>query len=230
VTQDETKPTIDERYTSATNTSTMKMETERSMPIDVLTAAGWSQSRIGAAVLRLHSEFDAVEKPIRPTPARIAALVGTSQSVIKDLKADRDKQGRLTQAGARSYAHAWYRHEVGILLGRLKTLPALRELLALQCEKEWGWEEPRDKSVAVLIWWLDQTCPHCNGLKFQKVEGAPALSHKPCRRPPDGCGGTGLARAPYGQEGMRLANWIDQCVQLARTQISKALHGRRNPA
>jgi hypothetical protein len=226
MTQDETKPDVGERYTSATHTSTMKMETERSMPIDVLTAAGWSQSRIGADLLRLHSEFDAVEKAIRPTPGSVAALIGTYQSEIKDLKADRDKLGRLTQAGARAYAHAWYRHEAGMLLGRLKTLPAVRKVLANQCEKEWSWEGPRDKSAAVLIWWLNQTCLACNGTKYEIVLGTNRQSGKLCRS----CQGSGLMPVPYGQEGARLANWMDQCVQLARTQISKALHGSRIPA
>lgn len=222
MTEDTTKPGIEERYSSATNTSTMKMEVERSMPVDVLTAAGWSQSRIGSALLRLHSEWDAVEKPTRPSPGRIAALVGTAQSAIKDVKADLDKYGRLTPNGARIYAQAWHRHEAGLLLGKLKTLPAVRGQVEEHL-KSWGMAEPATQVAAVLLWWLDQTCHACHGTKYEVVAGTNRQSGRLCRC----CQGSGLMPVPHGQDGKRLANWLDGCTQLARTQISKSLHGRR---
>ena len=194
MTEDATKPGIEERYSSATNTSTMKMEVERAMPIDVLTAAGWSQSRIGAALLRLHSEFDAAEKP------RLYKSPHTSR---KD-------------------AAAWLVHEQKLLMGKLKTLPDVRGQV-VHYVTLWGYAEPVGKSAAVLLWWLDQTCPACHGTKYEVVAGTNRQSGKLCRT----CQGSGLMPVPHGQDGKRLANWLDGCVQLARTSISKSLHGRR---
>lgn len=194
MTEDTTKPGIEERYSSATNTSTMKMEVERSMPVDVLTAAGWSQSRIGSALLRLHSEFDAAEKP------RLHKSPHTSR---KD-------------------AHAWLLHEQKILMGKLKTLPAVRGQIEEHL-KSWGMAEPATQVAAVLLWWLDQTCHACHGTKYEVVAGTNRQSGRLCRC----CQGSGLMPVPHGQDGKRLANWLDGCTQLARTQISKSLHGRR---
>jgi hypothetical protein len=187
---DETKPSIEERYSSATSTSTMKMELERSMPIDVLTAAGWSQSRIGAALLRLHSEWDSAEKP---------------------------RLHKSPHTGRRE-AQAWLLHEQKILMGKLKTLPSVRGQVE-QHLMQWGYAEPASKSAAVLLWWLDQTCHHCHGTKYEIVPGTNRQSGKLCRT----CQGSGLMPVPHGQDGRRLANWLDGCTQLARTQISKHL-------
>ena len=242
MTEDTTKPNIEERYSSATNTSTMKMEVERAMPIDVLTAAGWSQSRIGAALLRLHSEFDAAEKPRRPTAEAITRLAATmlmkdGTKKVKRKQRSENGQVEIVEAvvdnmvpdvkAARSEAARWYFHEQKLLMGKLKTLPALRGQVELHL-KDAGHADPASQAAAVLCWWLDQTCPCCHGLKFQRIEGAPALSHKPCPRPQHGgCGGTGKVAVPYGEDGKRLANWLDGCVQIARSRIGHSLHQRR---
>lgn len=73
------------------------------------------------------------------------------------------------------------------------------------------------KIGAVIRYWLSQTCPRCDGRKFQVVAGTARLSTKQC--PPvtqGGCGGTGFMEVPYGQEGRRLANHMDNCVQRYR--------------
>jgi hypothetical protein len=75
------------------------------------------------------------------------------------------------------------------------------------------------KIGAVIRYWLSQTCPKCDGLKFQVLPGTARLSTKMCPPPTQGgCGGTGFAQVPHGQEGRKLANHMDQCAHRYRQQ------------
>jgi len=55
--------TTEEMYTSATHASNLRVEADRPSQADIIIAAGWSYSRTGMALLRLHSEYDGVEHP-----------------------------------------------------------------------------------------------------------------------------------------------------------------------
>lgn len=80
------RPDVEERYTTATNASSLVLEERTTGPADVLVAAAWSPTRIGAALLRLHSEFDggqrARQRPFKdregkwttPTDAKLLAM------------------------------------------------------------------------------------------------------------------------------------------------------------
>ncbi len=46
----------EEKYLVATNTSNLRVEAERTGAADVIIAAGWSASRIGGALMRLHTK------------------------------------------------------------------------------------------------------------------------------------------------------------------------------
>lgn len=50
--------TIEERYSSAVTASSLKVEADKGGAADVLIAAGWSPSRIGSALMRLHTKAD----------------------------------------------------------------------------------------------------------------------------------------------------------------------------
>ena len=50
--------TLEERYTRATTSSNLKCEADTRSDVDVLIAAGWSPSRLGAALMRLHTRKD----------------------------------------------------------------------------------------------------------------------------------------------------------------------------
>jgi hypothetical protein len=54
-------PTVEEKYTSAIHASNLRVEADKGGSADVLIAVGWSPSRLGAALMRLHSEQDAAE-------------------------------------------------------------------------------------------------------------------------------------------------------------------------
>lgn len=185
--------TIEETYCSATTSSNLRVEADRRGDADVLIAAGWSMSRIGAALLRLHSEYDGVEHP------RMATVVQFK--------------------GDKKAAHAHNLHETGLMLGRLKALPAVREQIAVQAQV-WGGADPLKVAAEVVRWWLAQVCQECHGTKFDAVPGTGRLSAKACRA----CRGTGLAPVPCGELGKQLANWMDECLHAGRDSIRKRLH------
>lgn len=208
------RPTFDERYASARNSTNLTVDSSElpNRDADVLMAAAWSQSRIGHALLQLHSEWDAAEKPRKPKKEdaeRIALslpLVEVGNASIPNMKA------------AWELAYQWHTHETMILLAKLKTLPQIRINLAEQC-RVWGWDDPIAKSSEILRWWLDQTCHTCHGTMWEVVEGTNRQSSRPCRA----CRGSGTSHIPHGQMGKRLANWMDEGVDIARRRIRKSL-------
>lgn len=197
------KPDIEERYMSACTASNLRVEADRPSAADIIIAAGWSQSRIGGALLRLHTEYDASER------LRLA----TADQFLPEGKTTKEQRGRAAHD-----AHVFNLHEAGLLLGKLKTLPVVREQITLQMVK-WKIAEPQEKGIQVLRWWLAQTCPTCRGTKFQCVPGTDRQSGKACAK----CRGTGLREVPCEQEGRKLANFLDQCVARARLEIARRL-------
>ena len=59
--------TIDESYSSACNTSDLTVKAERRSDVDTLIACGMTPGLLGAALLRLHSEWDGTAKPRKLT-------------------------------------------------------------------------------------------------------------------------------------------------------------------
>jgi hypothetical protein len=148
---DNEKPDITERYSNATHASSLVVQERTSGPGDMLIAAGWSKSRTGAALMRLHSEWDGVEKP----------------------RASRDKNV------SRAEAAKWLEHEHKILLGKLKTLPEVRGALTDWCDRQ-DYKNPTEKAMIALMWWLDPTCNVCHGRKFETIKDTPTLSGRRC--------------------------------------------------
>lgn len=204
-TESDDKPSIEEQYTRATNTSNLRMDTREGSPrgaADIIMAAGWSDYRIGGALLRLHTEFDGAEKP------RLA-----SREDFLSVGAQHDRDAR--KAASRR-AHEFNLHEMGLLLQKLKSLPDVRMQLTLQLLK-WKVEDAEATAVTVLRWWLAQACPECGGTKFKVAEGTSRHTGKACQF----CMGTGKRDLPHGQVGRKLANFMDQCVERARAGIKR---------
>lgn len=87
-------PTVDERYITATNTSNLKVLSDRRGAADVLIAAGWSASRLGAALMRLHSEFDGAARANSETDARLmAGKLKSLPTVLEQLQLQAIKWG-----------------------------------------------------------------------------------------------------------------------------------------
>lgn len=214
------KRCVEEAYQVAGNSSDLRVESDIRGDADLIIAAGWSESRVGMALLRLHSEWDKAEKPRRPSPVQIAMLAATMPRTVKvegQLKPRMLKDGERVQM-AKATAHEWYLAEMAKLVNKLGSLPEVRRQLVAYVPK-WGIQEAAVKVPAVIAYWLDQTCHHCHGLKFLKAHCAPALSTKSCKA----CDGTGIAAVPHGQEGRRVANYMDECLQKGRSSIKRNL-------
>lgn len=208
--------TVEERYTGATSTSNLKVEARRQMPADLLIAAGWSPTRLGAALLRLHSEWDGAEKPRRVTADRIEQMAAALPRV--------NKNGReaLDMAAARRQANDWYVHELKILFQKLKTMPEVRHQLQLWAEHK-DIEEGERLAAGVLAWWLDHTCPACCGRGQELIKGAPVKSTRNCSV----CKGTAETPKPGGMLGRLMLDHINDCVTRARASLKQRLqHGR----
>lgn len=118
----------EEAYTSAMTSSNLRVEADRPGDADVIISAGWNQVRIGGALLRLHTEFDASEKLRLATAAQFLAAGKTT------------KEQRVAAA---KEAAEFNLHETGLLLGKLKALPEVRKQAVLQGMK-WGMGAPQD--------------------------------------------------------------------------------------
>lgn len=219
-------PTVEERYSGATNTSNLKVEARRQLPADLLIAAGWSPTRLGAALLRLHSEWDGAEKPHRPTKERIDRIIA-SLPRIKD--GTRKIDGQVVDnmvadvKGGRRTANDWYIHEVKMLLQKLKTMPEVRQAL-IYWALEHGMEDREHLAALVLSWWLDHTCPACGGRGKELMIGAPVKSHRNCKV----CKGTGETAKPAGMDGRLMLEHIGDCVTRARAALKQRLQGTRS--
>lgn len=208
-TTDDQKPTVDELYSTATHTSNLRMEmdSERRSNADILVAAAWSPSRLGSALLRLHSEWDGAAHPRKISPQAIREYALTLAGTPTQRKHK-----------AHQIAHDWYLHEVALLLGKLKTLPVVRYQLSMQASK-WEIEDPERTACAVLLWWLDHVCPECQGRKEEIIPDSPSLSGRACQV----CRGSGERPLPYWGDGRRLLNHIEGCIGSARVSIRQRL-------
>ena len=201
--------TVEERYLVAGNTSDLSVSPDRKTAADLMIAAGWSPSRLGAAALRLHSEWAAAALPRRPGREQISRIALELPLL----------NGKPDLAHANRVALHWHQVELRRVFDRLHSLPAVRDQLAVQALQR-GMSGPAALAAAVLCHWLDPVCPSCHGLKFMQVKGAPALSAKVC----PACRGLGRTDPPQGQDGRWLLNYLDRCVAVARGSISKRLH------
>lgn len=202
------KPGIDERYLVAGNATDLTVMPDQSGPVDMLIAAAWSQSRLGSAALRLHSEWSAAAPPKRIGRELIDRIAHKMPLL----------NGKPDLNAARTTANHWTAVELRRVYARLHSLGAVREQLVQQALLR-GMESPSLLAAAVLYHWLDPVCPVCHGRKFALASGAAALSAKAC----SACHGAGRTDPPGGQDGRWLLNYLDRCVAVARGSIKKRL-------
>lgn len=218
----EDRPNIEEAYASATNTSDLKIDTLKQRPIDSIIAAGWSYSRIGAALLRLHSEWDGAEKPQKASPEQLELLAETFHKEKNGLVKWKEKLPSGEESvvelkpleAAKRQAAAWYLHELGLLFQKLKTLQEVRHQLKLWCGRV-GIAGEEHKVAAVIGWWLDPTCTVCEGQGWQLMAGTRRLSNRVCET----CQGSRELRIPYGQDGRKMLGFMNDCLSAARSSM-----------
>ena len=196
--QDSERRGVDEAYASAMSSTNLRVESACKGDADLLIAAGWSHSRVGAALIRLHSEWDGAAR---------GRVLGA---------ADFERRAKAGQAAeersrAQGEAMAVNEQEARLLFAKLKTLPAVQEQLSLQLAR---WQVPDATNAAGVMarWWLQRRCGACSGTGLVQRAG------KVCKH----CS-QGEKRPPMGELGKRAANYMDDCVQRARASIGKAL-------
>lgn len=216
---DET-PGVEEEYSSAMTSSNLRVDTARRSQADAIIAAGWNQARIGAALMRLHTQFDAAAKP-KPMSAdaakRLAASVTIGQiaPLVKELGINIGslRPAAAVEAIAKAYAQASFMKDMRLLLGKLKEFPVVRDQLAREV-MAWGSPAADAEEIAIEVvrWWLSPRCTVCHGTKWQVVPGTNRLSNHACRA----CRGKGEAPIPFDGVGKRLLGWMNECRGSAR--------------
>lgn len=79
------KPTVEERYSRANNSSDLTVKADVRSDADVLIAAGLTPGILGHALMRLHGEWDAAAKPARITETDATLLYGRLKSLQRVL-------------------------------------------------------------------------------------------------------------------------------------------------
>lgn len=212
-------PTTQEQYACAIHSMNLRVEAGRQGDADLLIAAGWSKSRFGAAMMRLHSEWDSAERrgcriPRKATRKQIGKA---AQEIARRARAEKVEQAHSDQAKA-ELAVA-YERELKETMRHLKSLPDARLHLSIKLAMD-GHQNAEELAAAVLLHWLAPTCMACCGRKSQLVKWSEdELSDQACGC----CGGSGLTPIPGGDVGRAAASYIDDCVDRARQGIQAKL-------
>ena len=224
---DDDKPNIEEQYTSATQATSLVVDPDHSGSADKLIASGWSKSRLGSALLRLHSEADRSPEPVRVHERGIEAIAAEiarercqkENAGIQDIK--KRSKPVVREADmiiARAQAHEWYLHDQALRLQRLKRLPEVRHQLTT-----WAWcsdiPQPLDVVAAALQWWLSKRCSVCQGQKWKIIPGTGRLSQLPC----EACGGTGKPPKPHGALTTMVVDYMNECIAASRSSMAQRL-------
>jgi hypothetical protein len=135
------KPGVDEVYQVAGNTSNLTVEADRRGAGDVLIAAGWSPSRLGMALLRLHSAWDAHKPragraPLTPSDLHLLANSLKGRPAVWDQLAPwLSLKGIASDIGAAALLH-WLHPTCHACEGHgLKKVPNAPALSARRCNK-----------------------------------------------------------------------------------------------
>lgn len=222
-------PTIEERYSSATNASNLKVERDSNVRnvADILIAAGWSRNHFGTSPMRLQSEWDGSAKPRALSADAVRVLAGTFE---KERGPDgkvwfsfRNGRVRVSPAeAARHQASEWHLHELGLLLQRLKSLPEVRDML-MSWGSCMGIESASVKAAAVVAWWLNHTCPMCHGGGYEIVLGTNRQSNRLCTH----CKGSKKVKLPHGLDGAAMVGEIERSLHQATCSMGAATSSRR---
>lgn len=87
------RPTLGERYSTATESSNLKVK-ETACDADILIAAGWAHEEIGSMLVRLQSEFDSAKSEMRGQGATALVDQVLILSKLKTLPATKQALGR----------------------------------------------------------------------------------------------------------------------------------------
>ena len=92
--RDDSKATIEERYSGAVTASNLRVEADKGGAGDLLIAVGWSPSRLGAALMRLHTEYDGAGLSRNPSRTDVMLLVSKLKS-LADVRREAEIQCKV---------------------------------------------------------------------------------------------------------------------------------------
>lgn len=217
MTDEQTKPDIGERYTSAVASSNLKVEAEKRTPADMVIAAGMNRQRLGMALRRLSTEWDSQAKPKKASPEILAAMQAAYVKLDTGMVVYKGQIITPAMAAHREAAE-WFAHELGLVFQRLKTLQEVRAAL-VHWGAEKGIEGPEHVVGSVIQWWLDPVCPACSGVKYRIIQGTGRTGSKTCPE----CKGSGERKIPHGVHGRVVLNYIGNCLNVSASDLRRRL-------
>lgn len=196
------RPGLQERYELATNTSDLTLTPHRTGPVDLLIAAGLSATELSAGLAHLRAQWPSA-KPRKFTENQVAEHAATLPK----------RKGKPDLKRARTdYLAAYYvaiKRAAEGLHGRDEVM---RQLLT------WAAVKGIDGDLVgpALTWWVDSTCPVCDGRGARRLPDAPALGAA-CPH----CNGSGLRPKPHDAE--RVLACIGHALGSARQGMRERL-------
>jgi hypothetical protein len=201
-TDGDSPPGIDERYQAASNTSDLRVEADHRGAGDVLIAAGWSQSRLGMALLRLHSEW-----------TKAQPKMFSDQHVTEHAATLPPRKGKPDTKRAREELQDAYVAAVRTRAERIRGREAVEQQLLA-----WAMLKGIDSEVVrpTLTHWLAPKCPVCLGRGKRRHADAPVLAGE-C----GSCHGSGDRPRPLGSG--QVYGYIEDAVNKGRHSLKMRL-------
>ena len=142
--------TIEEKYLIASNTSNLRVLAESAGAGDVLIAAGWSKSRIGSALMRLHTKPTRDNLELTHTQVTLEAII---------INAERPED-------VASAVIAWWLNRLcktchGRKFGTIENTPTLSAIECPACHGSGEARIPHGEIGRRLASWLDE-CKHAH--------------------------------------------------------------------
>ncbi|MGB3069808.1 MAG: hypothetical protein WBC18_14735 [Ottowia sp.] len=213
------KPTISERLVSARSSSDLTVRLERGGDADLLIASAKGSNAVGRHIYQLMSDWDGCAKRRTFTPEDVEQIAMRLPR-IKTEKRNRRGVVRviesLDMAGAQAKLNEALDIERQSILRRLKSLPHIMDEHSglMPWVVAQGIQEPRQKLLAVLGWWVDRNCLVCGGT--MEVAGRQGVV-KQCTK----CHGTGEREVPHDRDGMRIKEEIVRRYDVARARAKE---------
>lgn len=170
----EDRPTIDERYSRALESTHLEVLVEERCSVDMLIAAGWVKEGLGTSLFRLRAEYDAVRETHVQARHGLVDLQHHIDRLRRTQRDTSDEKARTILAEAiRLSLEELKRAELTervLILSQLKSLPDTKRSLgrfAVAHATRQRFMENDRVAMAIagtcLALWLDPLCPHCNG-------------------------------------------------------------------
>lgn len=248
------RPTIGERYSSAIESSNLKLS-ERRSDVDYLIAAALIPDSFGLTLYRLMSEFDAVRGPVdaakRWTSAQMQLAAELRAQLDHEEDAGRRAKLETTANQIREAAKASLRTEFILVLGTMQTLREARYAIggfaidmARRKRTALTDEDVRRLAGRVLDAFLDPLCHYCDGRGFsgggRHEQSGPMNPCKPCKASGgrrDDIGRNDAERILAGQMLMQMDAELSQIhagiaaglrnMRSVKESVIDALHGGR---